>query len=332
MKHVDCQSPTRVDLAGGTLDLWPLYLLVDTSYTINFAIDINTRAELKEREDGKIVLESRDRGLKAEFNSLEAFLADDDEDWCLVKQHINYWKPEVGFELMTDSQSPVGGGLGGSSSLSISIIKAFSEFSGRQMSAMDMVDLAGNVEAQILKTPTGTQDYFPPIHGGMNVIYYGHEGKSVEVLEIPSELFAKRFFLVYTGRPHNSGLNNWSVMKEAIEGNKKTLGCLNQLKGIADEVKTICENKAWEKLGPVLKKEFEARVGLCAEVSSPEIEKLESVAIAAGAEAVKICGAGGGGCAMVWSSEGKIDEVKKVCSDAGFEILNVNLVPAIETH
>ena len=329
MNTVASESPTRVDLAGGTLDLWPLHLLVGSSYTINFAIDIYSRVSITPREDRKILLKSKDRGLEKEYSSLEELLACDHEDWLLVRKHIAYWKPSLGFELSTDSESPVGGGLGGSSSLSISLIKAFSQFCDKDLLPHQMVELAGNIEAQVLRTPTGTQDYYPPIFGGLNIIFYGCGGEKSEVFSIPREVFDQRFFLVDTGVAHHSGLNNWSVMKEAIEGNAETLNALQALKEVAEEVRSVCLEKNWEELGPLLKKEFAARIRLCKEVTCPEIEKLEAMALEQGADAVKICGAGGGGCVMVWSPVDRIEKVKSSCRESGFRVLDARIVPPL---
>src|SRR5206468_1646641 len=36
---VEASAPTRIDLAGGTLDIWPLYLFHPGALTVNAAID-----------------------------------------------------------------------------------------------------------------------------------------------------------------------------------------------------------------------------------------------------------------------------------------------------
>ena len=38
-ERVEARAPTRIDLAGGTVDLWPLFLLHDDPVTVNAAID-----------------------------------------------------------------------------------------------------------------------------------------------------------------------------------------------------------------------------------------------------------------------------------------------------
>ena len=38
--------PNRIDLAGGTLDIYPIYLLVPGTRTVNAAIEIASRVEI----------------------------------------------------------------------------------------------------------------------------------------------------------------------------------------------------------------------------------------------------------------------------------------------
>ena len=122
MNPIIIESPTRVDLAGGTIDLWPLYNFVGHAQTINVAIDVLTKVVLTPRNDQKIILESIDLKVKKEYLNLHEALADSDQRMRLLQTQLQFWQPNHGFELVTSSQSPVGGGLGGSSSLTISLL------------------------------------------------------------------------------------------------------------------------------------------------------------------------------------------------------------------
>ncbi|MBV9211182.1 MAG: hypothetical protein JOZ52_11160, partial [Acidobacteria bacterium] len=58
---IESSAPTRVDLAGGTIDIWPLYLFHPGAATVNFAINLRASCRIETRDDGRIILESRDR-------------------------------------------------------------------------------------------------------------------------------------------------------------------------------------------------------------------------------------------------------------------------------
>lgn len=327
MQKIIVKSPTRVDLAGGTLDLWPLYLFINGASTVNVAIDVYTMAEITPHSDSTIVLESSDLKLKKTYAHLQEALADQDPKMILLQTQLRYWMPPKGFTLKTSSQSPVGGGLGGSSSLTISLMKAFSLFCGRSFKDVhQMVHVAHNIEAEILNTPTGTQDYYPAASGGLNILRYGYDGVEQDVLSIKSTPLAEKFMLVYTGKAHHSGLNNFEVMKDSVAKDAGTLRALQDLKEIAIETEKAIRSGQWNQLGALFKREFEARVRLAPEFSSPEISQLAEVSLQNGAEAVKICGAGGGGCVLVWCPPDKREGVANACQNAGFQVMDAKPV------
>lgn len=327
MQKIVVKSPTRVDLAGGTLDLWPLYLFINGAATVNVAIDIYTTAEITPHVDATITLESADLKIKKTYANLTEALADKDPKMILLQTQLRYWTPAQGFTLKTSSESPVGGGLGGSSSLTISLMKAFSLFCGRPFSDVhQMVHVAHNIEAEILNTPTGTQDYYPAASGGLNVLHYDYNGVVQEVLPVANTALAEKFMLVYTGKTHHSGMNNFEVMKDSVAKDPDTLQALRDLKSIAAETEAVVRAGHWDKLGTLFKREFEARVRLAPEFSSPEISQLAEVSLQNGAEAVKICGAGGGGCVLVWCPPDKREGVTKACQKAGFQVMDAKPV------
>jgi D-glycero-alpha-D-manno-heptose-7-phosphate kinase len=325
MKKVVVTSPTRVDLAGGTLDLWPLSNFVGGAETVNVAIDIMTTVEISERADDQIELISADLKTQQVFGGLDELLHSADQQWSLLKAQFEYWRPEGGLTLRTQSQSPVGGGLGGSSSLTISLLKAFNQWiHGRHShfgSVQDMVQTAHNIEAQVLGTPTGTQDYFPAVSGGLNILKYTMDGCHQDVLPIEGSALEQHFMLVYTGKSHHSGINNFEVLTKAVQKDRVVLGALAALKEVAASTAQVCRQGQYHELPSLFRREFQERVRLAKAFSSPEIEKLHEVALQAGAEAVKICGAGGGGCVLVWVAPERRSQVRDACEKRGFQVL-----------
>lgn len=315
-----------MDLSGGTLDLWPLFLLVDSCVTVNLSISICTYATIEERGGSQVEIFMRDLGYRKTFASLQDCLACEDAELKLVQKQLNYWKPSKGFYLETFSESPVGGGLGGSSSLSISLIKAFAEWAGEKLNVYESVVLSHNIEAQVLHKMTGTQDYFPALQHGLNAIHYTPRGPRLETLPSLPEFWNEHLSLVYTGQPHHSGLNNWQVVKASLDQEPKTLKALTDIRDISWDLYNAVKVNKWDALPALFDREFEARVRLSSSFSSPQIERLREVALKSGAQAVKICGAGGGGCVLVWSHPGRKAEVEAGCRAQGFEVLNAKAV------
>lgn len=318
------KSPTRVDLAGGTLDLWPLYNFFGGAKTINIAIDIYTYADLEVFSDSQeIELQSLDLKVSKKYANYESMIADDNPDFSLFRVLLAYFKPKFGFRLKTRSESPVGGGLGGSSSLMISLLKVFSKALSTPFNSIhQMVEVAHNLESQLLLTPTGTQDYYPAVSGGINALEYSASGikqmlfEHKEAAEIES-----RFLLVYTGRSHHSGMNNFEVLQKAVARDPQTIKSLSSLRLVADEMTFKIRAGMWHELKDLFNREFDSRIQLAPAISSPEIQTLHRITIDAGAEAVKICGAGGGGCVLVWCPPAKKSLISEVCEKAGFQVL-----------
>lgn len=319
-----------MDLAGGTLDLWPLYNFIGGAPTVNVAIDIWTEVEIEARADQSIEIHSLDLNYKKTFSSCEEIISGTEVETTLFRPLFRHFQPRGGFSLKAQSQSPVGGGLGGSSSLVISLIKALTQWNGGKLAdSHQTVHLAHNIEAEILNTPTGTQDYYPAFSGGLNFLTYGFNGIQQQTMAIQGSPLDEHFLLINTGRAHHSGLNNFEVLKLAVQKDKKTMQALRDLKEVAVATEKVCRQKQWSQLPGLFQKEYSSRTQLSEAFTSPEIEKLHSLALKAGAEAVKICGAGGGGCVLVWVSPVHRQKVISECQKAGFQTLNARPVDPI---
>lgn len=332
MNKVSFKSPTRVDLAGGTLDMWPLYNFVNGATTINVAIDIWTEADIAARTDKKVVIRSADLKKSWEFENYTQLRNSDDPTFIFFRTVFKQFDSEFsaldyGFDLNTSSQSPIGGGLGGSSSLVITILKVFYKFLKLEKTGVyKLVYLAHNIEAEMLKTPTGTQDYFPAVTGGLSFIEYGAHQLQQSVLSIENTPFEDHFLLVYTGKSHKSGLNNFEVLKSAVQADENVMQALRKIKNVSEELKTVIINQEWDKMPDLFQQEYKARIQLTPAFSSPEIEKLATICLGAGALAVKICGAGGGGCVLVWVAPEKRESVVSACRKENFQCLDAKPV------
>ena len=74
--RITASAPTRIDLAGGTLDIWPLYLFHEDAQTINAAISLRAHCSLTSRRDYRVVLISDDTGEQVEADDPSALDVD----------------------------------------------------------------------------------------------------------------------------------------------------------------------------------------------------------------------------------------------------------------
>ena len=186
-------------------------------------------------------------------------------------------------------------------------------------SILSQVNLARNIEAHFLGQPTGTQDYFiPALKTGTVLISYDLEGIKWKHLKTPS-MVKDKCLLVYTGRSHQSGWNNWKVLKNFIEGDKNTKKALERIAKVSKEMHARFLSQDLDNLEELFEEEFLARMSLAEAFSSPEIEELRRcIPISS---AIKICGAGGGGCVMIWTDEK--ENIREICRQKGYQVLDV---------
>ena len=97
--------------------------------------------------------------------------------------------------------------------------------------------LAMNVEAQLIHVPTGCQDHYPALYGGVSAIELSADGSHRHSLPIAPEEIEARFLLAYTGAPRQSGINNWEVFKAHMDGNKRVRRNFQQIAQIAASIR-----------------------------------------------------------------------------------------------
>ncbi len=169
---IESKAPTRVDFAGSTLDIWPLYLFHPGSITLNAAISryascvIHTHAPWDER----IKLVSRDIKREESFASFAALVKTKRYKLPLLAEIVKFFQPQGGFTLTTDSEAPNGAGIGGSSAMAVAICAALDRYTGAGKSKVDWIHISRDAEAIVINVPTGTQDHYPPAFGGAAAI------------------------------------------------------------------------------------------------------------------------------------------------------------------
>jgi D-glycero-alpha-D-manno-heptose-7-phosphate kinase len=317
-------APTRIDLAGGTLDLWPLYLFFDNPPTLNAAINLYATVELTSRRDKAIVVESRDLGCKAKFRNLSAL--PEKHPLILLIKLIKFYQPKTGLHLVTDCQAPAGSGIGGSSALNIALNGALNRFTNRRYNREQMIDIAKNIETQVIDVPAGTQDYYSAMYGGVQSIQPGVVKTKQRHLPMDLKELNQRFVLCYTGQPHNSGINNWSVYKKTIDGNKKTLKSLSRIAEVSRGMGKQLAQGRLTRFEHWFNEEWKARKSLAPGISTSKMDRMILAAKRKGALAAKVCGAGGGGCVAFYVPPKKREGILQALQDHGGNILNFKFV------
>ena len=322
MKRIKTSAPTRIDLAGGTLDIWPLYLFHDHAQTVNAAISLRAHAEVIERTDGTLRLESIDTSKVVEVANWQDLA--DSQGLPLLSRLAAFFRAE-NLTLRTRGESPAGAGIAGSSALNVAVCGALAEWAGLKLDGEKLLTIAMNVEAQVINVPTGLQDYRPAYYGGVAAIELQPDGVTRTALDVDPVELQSRIVLAYTGAPHFSGTNNWEIMKRHIDGDRHVFECFDRIAQAAGGVRAALSQGDWAGVAAQINLEWEARKQLAPGVTTPMIETLIAGALQAGARAAKVCGAGGGGCVFCLADPKDAPAVQRVLSSGGARILEYRI-------
>lgn len=320
---IEASAPTRVDLAGGTIDIPPLFLFHEGAATVNFAITLMAHCRIETRDDNKIILESVDQKSSLETTIEKIGDLKDEPQLELLSKLVYFFKPETGFKMTTTSEAPAGAGLAGSSTLNIACIGALNKLVGDRYPAEKFIQIAANVECQVIKVPTGFQDYYSAQYGGAACIHFSPAGIERENLDIDLETLRERMVVIYTGEPRNSGTNNWEITKRHIDGDAELFSIFEGIRDTSLNVRETLLANDWQKTGEILCRAHPERKRLSPNMTTPQMDFLIDTAYQNGAIAAKVCGAGGGGCIAFFCDEDRREDVENILAEAdGAKVLD----------
>ncbi len=326
MIRVRAKTPTRIDLAGGTLDLWPIHHLLDHKATINVGVTLDAQVEITESTDANFHFSSQDQGIV--FSGTFAAACATRELPLIGLLLKAFWKEGLPkLTITTSAKSPAGAGLGGSSCLGVAIAgalwRARQQAEGaKDISEEDLIRTVQDVEARLIHAPTGVQDYWGGMRGRVNILRFPFGKVEVETLA-PSRLkgLTDELLLCYSGKSRASAINNWEIFKRLFDGDKALLAIFNDIGSTAEQCGMAVHDGDLGKALFLSQKEWALRLKLWPNIETVETKKLDQAAKAAGARFTRVCGAGGGGVMAVFAPKSQREAVSSAMTAAGGVIL-----------
>ncbi|MCC7306276.1 MAG: hypothetical protein IT173_01820, partial [Acidobacteria bacterium] len=295
--------------------------------TVNFAVSMLAHCRIETRDDDRVILRSIDQEQTVETTLDKIGELSDLPKLELLSKLVYFFRPEVGFEMTTRSEAPAGAGLAGSSTLNIACIGALNKLVGDRYAPERFIPIAANVECQVIRVPTGFQDYYSAQYGGAASIHFGPEGIRREGLDIDLETLERRTAVLYTGEPRNSGTNNWEITKRHIDGDREIFEIFDGIRDTSISLRMALLESDWDAVGEIIKEAHPARKRLSPNITTPHMDHLIDVALANGAIAPKVCGAGGGGCIAFYCEDGRRSDVEAaLAAQDGARVLDYNIV------
>src|SRR5512139_3173006 len=216
--------PNRVDIAGGTLDIYPLYLLVDGAMTVNAAVTVRSVVEVRPFARRAARIHSGNFGMAATAADTHGFPSGG--KLGLLSRALRHYPPVRGVEFRALNEAPIGSGIGASSALLVALMLAAARLTRTPAHWAETARAAMESEAAHLGSLTGRQDHIAALRGGVQGIRF-LPGR-VEALRLPPGGAAGRMlgahgFLAHTGIAHRSSDVNWRMIRGAIEGEREVI-------------------------------------------------------------------------------------------------------------
>lgn len=319
----------RVDLLGGTLDLEPINLIIPETITLNLATSLKAEVHIEEYETGSVQIHSLDYNTtetyKSEDFTSENLLGSHFGHFSFVCQILDHFNLNSGVKLNLKSGSPPGAGLGGSSSMGITLYSAICKYLKLELDKKVAVSVVRGIEGRMLDSgPAGYQDYYPAIYGGvLGLVPTPGEIKVDQLFSKELKTYLEEnITLVYSRQTRLSGINNWEVYKGFFDKNELIRKGLSEIASLSQKAYQSIKRGEFEELSSLISKEGAIRKelfpGIVSEKMNLVYNKVVEVVPTAG---MKVCGAGGGGCFLIIHPSSAKENVSKIILENEMDIL-----------
>lgn len=298
MKTVFAKAPLRLGLAGGGTDLAP-YWKEYGGVVLSGTIDQYAYCKVEPWDDW--VFKSVDLDLEETHEFLKFHEYSPGPLKLLInayKRLVKDYSHRTPVKITTYVEAPPGSGLGSSSALVVAIISAVSEYYNMPRDEYETARLAVHIEREICDLPGGLQDQYSASFGGFNYIEFLQDGrvivnplrlnyKTQNMLELNTVLY-------YVGSPRKDE-RVIEATSDNLKKNAKTLDATHMIKDSCIEFKRSLLVGDVKKISELMNQYWIHKLKTSDKVGSPELLDTYEYAIANGATAAKISGAGGGG-------------------------------------
>lgn len=302
MKFI-ARAPLRLGLAGGGTDVAP-YCDIYGGNVLNSTIDKYAYSQIKVIENDKYILRSLDRNIQYQV-SLEEVKDGLNNKLILHNAVLKYFKENysslknVGLDLTTFCDAPIGSGLGSSSTIVVAMIRAFVEMLNLPFDDYAIANLAFKIERINCNLEGGKQDHYSATFGGFNFIEFFQDNKViVNPLRIKNWIICEleaSLILFSTDISRESAKIIKEQSENVISKNQLQVDAMHSLKKEALEFKESLLKGDFQGIIETLKSSWQNKKKSANSVSNPYIDKIYDTAIDSGALAGKVSGAGGGG-------------------------------------
>jgi D-glycero-alpha-D-manno-heptose-7-phosphate kinase len=298
---VRSRAPLRLGLAGGGTDVSP-YCDQFGGAVLNATIDHYAYTIIEPTEDGRIVLAAADLGETFEMPAERAMTIDYPlilhRAVCRrVADQFNRGRP-FSCRITTFCDAPPGSGLGTSSTMVVSLLKAFVEWLNLPLGEYEIARLAFEIERQDAQLMGGRQDQYAASFGGVNFMeFWPADRVIVNPLRVKNWILSEfeASLVLFNSGVSRSSAKIIAEQTTNVATNEASVAAMHELKADAIGMKEALLKGDMRMVGSFMRKSWEAKKQLAKGITTRHIEQVYDAAMKAGALAGKVSGAGGGG-------------------------------------
>ena len=275
------KAPLRLGLAGGGSDVSP-YSDLYGGQILNATINLSAYCTIETQPGKTVRIDAYDCDTHVECPLDAALAPAPDLIRGVYRRVVQDFGPVPGaFRITTYNDAPAGSGLGTSSTMVVCILKCFAEW---------------------LNLPLGDYEYAAAF-GGFNFMEF-HQDDIVIVnpLKIKSWIvdeLESSMVLYYTGRSRSSAAIISEQQKNTSSGNAVAIEAMHRIRQSSTDMKFALLKGDMAEFGRILGQAWEDKKKMAGAITNPVIQEAFDAAMAAGAVAGKVSGAGGGGFIML---------------------------------
>ncbi len=326
---VRARSPLRLGLAGGGTDVAP-YCNIHGGYVLNATIDRYAYAVLRDLNEPFVRFIATDQEIKdvlpvASYYPLNGRLNLHKAVYNHMVRHFNAGRP-LNIEFSTFCDAPAGSGLGSSSTLVVTMIRAFVELMNLGLDDYAIAQLAYQIERIDCSLQGGRQDQYSAAFGGFNFMeFYDADRTVVNPLRIKNWVICEleaSLLMFFTGVSRESAK---IIADQSANVEAGTLDAIEAMHGIKREALVMKEcllRGDFDGIVESMKEGWINKKRSAKTVSNPHIDEIYNKATEAGALAGKVSGAGGGGFMWFFVPTEKRMDVIRTLNGFGGQVSN----------
>ena len=330
------QAPGRVNLIGEHTDY-------NEGFVLPFAIDKTAKVAIRLREDSTVRLLSLFGGHGLVEADLSISEPGSGEGWSRYPLGVAWALKErgidvPGFDLVLDSDVPLGAGLSSSHAIECAVISALNDLTGAGLGAEDLVLATQRAENVFVGAPTGIMDQSASLRGAKgHAVFLDCRDQHVDLVPFDAEASGLVLLVIDTKVSHSHADGGYASRRASCELGAEILGVkalrdvgvesLEEAAGLLDETTlrrvrhVVTENDRVLQTVEILTSKGPANIGALLdashvsmrddfEISCPELDLAVETSKANGAIGARMTGGGFGGSAIALTPVGQEQQVR----------------------